>query len=132
MRPEPGEYADYFARYIDKVEGTDIIDVLQTQLESTMILLKGIDETRGDFRYEPGKWSIKELLGHVIDTERVFSYRSLVFARNDSAPLPGFDQDKWAEQANYRNLRLGDIAAEFAAVRRSTLFLFRGLDDAAW
>ena len=132
MRPEPSEYADFFARYIDKIEGTDIVDILQTQLESTMILLKGIDESRGDFRYETGKWSVKELLGHAIDTERVFAYRILVFARNDSASLPGFDQDKWAEHANYRNLRMSDIIGEFEAVRRSTLVLLRHLDDAAW
>ena len=131
-RPAPGEYAEYFEGYISKVPANDITGFLTQQLESTMTLLRSIDEVQGDFRYAPDKWTVKDLLGHIIDTERVFAYRSLVFARNDSAGLPGFDQEPWAQNSNYSNLTVKDIGAEFESVRRSTLFLFRHLDAAAW
>src|SRR5437870_2520715 len=101
MRPEATEFAEYYTGYINTVPGADILGFLEQQLNSTLRLMRGLDETKGDFRYEPGKWSIRELLGHIIDTERVFSYRALVFARGDRTPLPGFDQDIWAPNANY-------------------------------
>jgi DinB family protein len=131
-RPETTEFAEYYTGYISKVPGADILQFLQQQLATTSELLRGLPEAKGDFRYETGKWSIKELFGHIIDTERVFAYRGLVFARNDSTPLPGFDQDPWSQYANYANLKLSDIAAEFDAVRRSSIHLFRNLDQAAW
>jgi hypothetical protein len=131
-RPQSEEYAEYFSGYIGKVPGADVLVFLQQQLESIARDIRGIDPAKGDFRYENGKWSVKELLGHIIDTERVFSYRALVFARNDSSGLPGFDQDPWARHANYANLSFNDIADEFECVRRSTLALFRHLDAAAW
>ena len=131
-RPETTEFAEYYAGYISKVPGGDILQFLQQQLATTSDVLRSIPEAKGDFRYESGKWSIKELLGHIIDAERVFAYRALVFARNDATPLPGFDQDPWSQHANYAHLELGDIAAEFDAVRRSTIHLFRHLDPPAW
>jgi hypothetical protein len=131
-KPDSTEYAPYFDRYIGKVPSGDIIDLLRQQLDSVAALIKGLDETRGNFRYAPGKWTIKELLGHVIDTERVFAYRALVFARNDSSELPGFEQEPWAEHANYAALSIDDIAAQFESVRRSTILLFQHLDDKAW
>jgi len=131
-RPAETEYAEYYGRYVGKIEGTDAVTVLEDQLRSTLPLLLQIDESAGDFKYEPGKWSIKELIGHIIDAERVFAYRALVFARNDQTSLPGFDQDRWAQHANYASLPLAEIIAEFEAVRRSTMFLFRHLDAAAW
>ena len=131
-RPEASEFAEYYTGYISKVPGADIISFLEQQLESTTSLLRSIDEAKGDYRYEAGKWSIKELLGHIIDGERVFSYRALVFARNDSTSLPGFDQDPWSKNANYANLTMKEIVDEFEAVRRSTIQLFRHLDASAW
>jgi hypothetical protein len=131
-RPETTEFAEDYAGYISKVPGGDILQFLQQQLVTASDLLRSLPEAKGDFRYEPGKWSIKELFGHIIDSERVFAYRGLVFARNDSTPLPGFDQDPWSQHANYANLKLSDIAGEFDAVRRSSIHLFRHLDASAW
>ena len=119
-RPETTEFAEFYANYISKVPGTDILQFLQQQLATTSHLLGSIPEAKADFRYESGKWSIKELIGHIIDAERVFAYRALVFARNDTTPLPGFDQDPWSQHANYANLKLGDIAAEFERPRFSS------------
>jgi hypothetical protein len=131
-RPQNSEYGAYFERYISLVPGDDAVAALESQRESTLQLLGTVTEERSNFRYEPGKWSIKELVGHVIDTERIFAYRALRFARNDRTELPGFDQDTFAANANYHNLTLAQIANEFDAVRRSTLALFSQLDDAAW
>jgi len=106
--------------------------VLEQQLDSTLALLRGIDQSLADFRYEPGKWSVKEVIGHMIDCERVFAYRALVFSRNDQTALPGFDQDKWAEYVNYSNLALADIISEFEIIRRATILLFRHMQPDAW
>jgi hypothetical protein len=132
VRPETSEYGEYYERYVGLIPETNIVNVLEQQLQSIHALLSGIDEEKSNFRYEPGKWSIKQLLGHVIDSERVFSYRALVFARNDASPLPGFDQDPWISHSNYDRLPMSDIVAEFETVRRATLFLFRHLDASAW
>ena len=105
---------------------------LKNQMESTRALLDSIPEGQGGKRYEPGKWSIKELVGHVADCERIFAYRALRFARNDQTVLPGFDQDTFAANANFANLPLSDIVQEYEAVRRATLFLFKDLDSEAW
>jgi len=131
-RPQPTEYAPYHETYVGKVSADDILSFLQQQLDSMTVLMKSIDEVTGNHRYEPGKWSVKEVLGHITDSERVFAYRALVFARGDKTPLPGFDQDTWATHANYVNLPVRDIAAEFEFVRRSTIALFRHLDTEAW
>jgi hypothetical protein len=131
-RPEAREYAEAFGGYVGKVPGDDVLTFIEKQLDTVLALIRSIDESKGDFRYEPGKWSINELLGHLVDSERVFQYRALVFARNDVSPLPGFDQDPWIENSNYANLSIADIAAEFEAVRRSTILLFQHLDRSAW
>ena len=131
-RPEASEFAEYYTGYISRVPDADVLTFLDAQLGSTVALLRGIDDAKGNHRYEAGKWSVKELLGHIIDGERVFSYRALVFARNDSTSLPGFDQDPWSQNANYANLTMKEIVDEFEAVRRSTILLFRHLDASAW
>ena len=131
-RPEASEFADYYTGYVGKVPGADIMSFLQQQLELAGALIRGIDEAKGAFRYAEGKWTVKELIGHIIDTERVFAYRALVFSRNDSTPLPGFDQEPWAQHANHANVPLAELAAEFESVRRATIYLFRHLDAAAW
>jgi hypothetical protein len=132
VRPQSNEYADFYADYISKVPGNDALTFLQQQLDSVASWIGSIDETGGDYRYEPGKWTVKEVLGHIIDGERVFAYRALVFSRGDRTALPGFDQEPWAQHANYGNLTMRDIAAEFDAVRRATILLFRHLDPEAW
>jgi hypothetical protein len=131
-RPQPNEYAENHLDYINEVPGDDILNFLQEQLGSTVALLNTIDETRSTHRYEAGKWSIREVFGHIIDAERVFAYRALTFGRGDQTPLPGFDQEPWARHANYENVKIRDIAAEFESVRRSTIFFFKHLAPEAW
>jgi hypothetical protein len=105
---------------------------MKEQTEATLVLLRSIPESQGGFRYAPGKWSIKELLGHVIDTERIFAYRALRFSRNDATPLPGYEQDDYIRNASFDDYPLGELADEFESVRRSTLFLFKHLTRDAW
>jgi uncharacterized damage-inducible protein DinB len=131
-QPQPTEYAPYYEKYIALVPEGDIVATLSRQLDDTLSLLRSLTEAQGDSRYAPGKWSIKELVGHVIDGERIFAHRALRFARNDQTPLPGFEQDDYVRAGNFGNRRLSDLADEFEQVRRATLSLLRSLDDEAW
>lgn len=131
-RPERGEYADYYHTYIGKVPEGNVIDVLERQGKETVSTLSAVDENKGDYRYAPGKWSLKQVLGHVCDIERVFTYRALSFARADATALPGVEQDDMVAAANFDERTLADIVDEFQAVRASTLAFFRSLDDATW
>ncbi|HEX3526403.1 MAG TPA: DinB family protein [Thermoanaerobaculia bacterium] len=129
--PSPTEYPDYYGRYIAQVPQGNVLDILQQGHDATLALLGGA-AARADFRYAPGKWSLKEVVGHVIDAERIFAYRALRFARNDKTPLPGFEQDDYMAYANFSQRELSDLAREFDCVRQASLFLFRNLDAAAW
>jgi len=131
-RPQPSEYAPYYEGYISKVPDGDVVGTLSKQLEETVALIRGIPEARGDFRYADGKWSIKELVGHVIDCERVFAYRALRFGRGDATPLSGFEQDDFVRGADFNKRSLSDLAEEFEYVRRATISLFASLEDSAW
>jgi hypothetical protein len=131
-RPQPGEYAPYYDRYISLVPGADILDTLDQQRRQTMMLLCGRDDEDGDFRYAPDKWSAKEILGHVCDTERIFAYRALRIARADATPLAGFEQDDYVRNGPFAQRPLADLIEDFIAVRRATLSLLRNLDEAAW
>jgi len=131
-RPEAGEYAPYYDRYISLVAGTDILATLDTQRRQTMLLLSGRDESEGDLRYAPDKWSAKQVLGHVCDTERIFAYRALRIARGDQTPLPGFEQDDYVKNGPFAKAPLAEIIEDYIAVRRATLTLLRNLDEAAW
>jgi uncharacterized damage-inducible protein DinB len=131
-RPQPGEYAPYYDRYISLVQGEDILNTLDQQRRQMMLLLSGRDEEDGDFRYAPDKWSAKEVLGHVCDTERIFAYRALRISRADATPLEGFEQDDYVRNGPFAQRPLADLVEEFIAVRRATLSLLRNLDEAAW
>ncbi len=131
-RPQSTEYPPYYAGYVAQVPDGDVVDLLRTQIGETLSLLREIPEERASHRYAPGKWSIKEVVGHVIDTERIFGHRVFRFARNDQTPLPGFEQDDYVRAADFGNPQLDDLAAEFEHVRRANLYLLRSLDDAAW
>jgi hypothetical protein len=126
-RPDSGEYAPYYGTYIAKVPDGDLLRGLETQSEQTMTLLSGVPETRGSFAYAPGKWTLKEVLGHVIDAERVFSYRALRIARGDTISLPGFDQDPWVPNSGANGRTVADLLGELRVVRASTLALLRHL-----
>jgi len=131
-RPEPGEYAPYYDRYISLVAGTDILGTLESQRRQMLILLSGRDESEGDFRYAPDKWSVKELLGHVCDTERIFAYRALRIARADRTPIEGFEQDDYVRNSPVAARPLAELIEDYIAVRRATLTLLRNLDEQAW
>lgn len=124
-RPGEGEYRSYFGRYIALVPEGDILNTLVKQNESTMALLRGLSEGQAGFRYAPGKWSIKELVAHLSDAERVFADRALRFARADPTPLPGFEEDDYVRNGAFDRFTLEGLAAGFADVRRSTLSLFK-------
>jgi hypothetical protein len=130
-RPAPNEYAPYYGTYIAAVPDGDVLGLLATQVDQTAALLGGVPASRWGHRYAPGKWSVAEVLGHVIDVERVFAYRALRFARGDATPLPGFDENAWAPLSGYDDRPLPDITAELRAVRLATVALFRGFDAEA-
>ena len=131
-RPDATEYVPYYERYISLVSDGDILITLSRQLDESLALLGSISEEQANHRYAPDKWSIKELVGHVIDTERIFAYRALRFARNDRTPLPGYDQDDYIRGASFDDYSLADLASEFEHVRRANLSLFKHLDEDAW
>ena len=131
IRPAAGDYSPYYGRYIEKVPDGDVLDTLEQQLGDTIHLLGGISEARGDYRYAPGKWTLKEVVGHLIDSERVFAYRALCFARGDAGPYPSFEQNDYVANGGFARRTLRDLTGEFVHVRRGNLHLFRGLDEAA-
>ena len=124
-RPDPSEHQPYFARYLALVPEGDILATLSAQNQETLSLLRGLPEAKGDFRYAPEKWSIKELVGHVTDTERIFANRALRFARNDATPLPGFEENDYIANSSFGLYSLADLADGLESVRRSTLYLFK-------
>ena len=131
-RPEPGEYALYYDRYISLVPGSDILTTLQSQRRQMLLLLSGRDDTDGDFRYAADKWSAKEVLGHICDTERIFAYRALRVSRGDRTPIEGFEQDDYVRNGPFANRPLAELIEDYIAVRRATLTLLRILDETAW
>lgn len=131
-RPAPGEYAPYYASYVAQVPAGEILALLATQITRTTGLLQDLTEPQAGFRPGPAEWSIKEVLIHLSDSERIFAYRALRIARGDTTPLPGFDQDPYVAAAGADARPLADLLAEFAAVRQTTLWLFRSLPAAAW
>jgi DinB superfamily len=131
-RPDLKEYAPYYEKYISLVPGDNIVTTLNSQIEGTLTLLRGLSESQGELRYAPGKWSIKEVIGHLIDGERIFTYRALRMARGDQTPLPGFDENSYVDNGNFGDRRLAELADEFQAVRKSSAYIFRHLGEDAW
>ena len=131
-RPAPAEYAPYYETYIRLVPEADVLPVLEAQVEETLALLRNVPEAVANTRHPPYTWSVKEVIGHLTDAERVFGYRALRIARGDPTPLPGFDENAYVRAASFDARPLPALLAEFEAVRRSHLHLFRSLDDAAW
>jgi uncharacterized damage-inducible protein DinB len=132
QRPDPSEYHDYYRRYIDKVPEGDVIVLLSSELERTLALLRRVPSERADYRYASDKWSVKEVVGHVIDSERTFAYRALAFARNDPAPLPSFEQEQYARFSNASRRPLRELAEELEWLRKSNVLLFKSFDEDMW
>src|SRR5438093_7781367 len=131
-RPEPTEYAEFYANYVSKVPGTDVLSVLESQRLQMLQLFAGRSERDGSFRYAPGKWTVKEVLGHITDTERIFTYRALRIARGDQTPLPGFEQDDYVRSGGFAARTLGDLVEEFVAVRSASIALYRSFNEEEW
>ena len=130
--PDHSEAAEYYWKYLDRIHDTDICSALERQGRDTAQLLRGVSEEQSRQRYAPGKWSIRESVGHVIDTERVFVFRAFWFARGLGAELPSFDQEVAVPAAGADSRTLASLVAEFEAVRAATLALFRSLPEDAW
>jgi hypothetical protein len=129
-KPKDTEFAPFYAGYVAKVSGQGPVAMLEDQLDA-FDLLRKIPEDESNYMYAPGKWSIKELVGHLSDSERVFAYRLLRIARADETPLAGFDENAWAKTAPHGYRRIVDVADEMISVRRATITLVGSLDDAA-
>jgi hypothetical protein len=132
MRPTSNEAAPYYFTYIDRVETDDILGVLETQLDETVEFLSGVSEEKSLHRYAPDKWSLRELLNHVNDTERLFVFRALWFARGFESPLPSFDQNIAVTGAGADAVSWDDLVKEFRSIRQATLAFFRSLPANAW
>ena len=131
-RPKPGEYNPYFDRYISLILGNDILGTLEKQFTKTSSLLSGLSEADGDLRYDSGKWSVKEVLGHLNDTERIMAYRALRIARGDKTPLPGFEQDDFVRDGPFADLSVAALVEEFKTIRVATLTLLRTFRSQDW
>jgi uncharacterized damage-inducible protein DinB len=131
-RPHETEVPPYYRGYVAAVPDGDIVALLTEQIDGTRTLLDGVSEARAAFRYADGKWSIKQVVGHLVDSERVFVYRMLTFARGDETALPGFEQDDWVAAGEFDRRTLADLVAEFVAVREGTVRLLAACSDDQW
>ena len=131
-RPGDAEYPQFYGGYVRSVPDGDVVKYLRTSGNDLSTALNGINEERSAYKYQPDKWSIKSLAGHVSDTERIFSYRALRIARGDQTSLPGFDENAFATTAASDDRSLASIAAELRAVREATVLLFESLSADAW
>jgi len=127
-RPDPEEYAPYYTRYIDLVPGDDVMAVLQEQKDTVRDLLGGVSSEEAGHRYAPGKWSVREVVGHLSDNERVFAYRALRLGRGDEGPLEGFDHNAYVATGAFDRRPLPELIDELLSVREATIALLRGLD----
>jgi uncharacterized damage-inducible protein DinB len=131
-RPTEGEFLPYYERYIALVPAGDVLSTLDSQMHETQTLLGGLPASIATYRYAPGKWSVNEVVGHLIDSERIFADRALRFARNDTTPLPGFEQDDYVKNSKFDAYPLAELASELDYVRRATVFLFTHMEEPVW
>ncbi|HEU5291144.1 MAG TPA: DinB family protein [Cyclobacteriaceae bacterium] len=118
---------EFYKNYVSHVQDLNVMEALQTSISQTTALLQGIDETKGEYRYAPGKWSIKELLCHMMDAERIFAYRALRFSRNDATPLSGFEENDYAPQANAHSRTIKQLIVEMKNLRATSVDLFASM-----
>ena len=131
-RPDATEYGSWYAGYVSLVPEEDVLSAIETQSSETQKLIASVGEEKASYRYAEGKWSIKEVIGHLTDAERVFGYRALCFSRGDQNALPGFDENGYVGTANFDSWRVGDLAEAYALNRRANIVLFRNLPPDAW
>lgn len=131
-RPSKDEYPAYFETYISLVPDGRIEDILHSQLEETRSFLVQLTDEQANHRYAEGKWSVKEVVGHMTDTERVMQYRLLCIGRGDQTPLPGFDEMIYMQGVDFHSCSMEDLLEDLTAVRHSTLMLLKSLPESAW
>lgn len=129
MRPKETDYAPYYKNYIAKVNGDDILKILNEQTKECQNMLNSFPEHKGDFSYADGKWTVKQVIGHMMDTERIFTYRALCIARGEKQPLPGFEQDDYVKSGDFNSRALYELVYELRLMRESNLLLFRSFND---
>jgi hypothetical protein len=130
-RPKPKEYPSFYKNYVDLVKTDNIIKELGDQILEIQAIISEIPEEKENYAYAEGKWTIKEIIGHIIDTERVLGYRAMRFARKDKTPLPGYDENFYVAHANFKKQTLYGLGHEFAIVREANLALFKVWDEEA-
>ncbi|MFA7227563.1 MAG: DinB family protein [Melioribacteraceae bacterium] len=128
-RPGKSEYAAYYHTYVEAVPEGEIIKIMKKQCDQIKKLLGTVSKKDSLFRYAPGKWCVREVVGHIIDTERVFAYRTLRFARNDKNDLPGFDENEYIHQSNYCDVGLDELIEEFCTLRYSNIIMFKNFSE---
>ncbi len=129
-RPAPDEYAPYFRHYVDLVpaEDGDVLEIMRRQPDRTAALVAGLSERDAEYRYAEGKWSVKEVIGHLVDAERIFLYRATCFARGEPNELPGWAEDEYVARAKFGARHLADLVAELKTARADSVAFFSGLD----
>ena len=128
MRPAKGDYGEYYQPYIDLVKGDNIFRILVKQNLESQNVLNSFSENKGNYRYAEGKWTVKEVIGHLMDVERIFAYRALCIARGETKPLPGMDQNIYVANGNFNKRQLIDLNYEYRLLRESNILLYGGLD----
>jgi hypothetical protein len=132
MRPTPNDYSPAHAAYVELVPEDDVMSAIEQQSSETQRFLAGLDESKATTRYSEGKWSVKQVVGHIVDAERIIGYRLLAVARGEQQSLPGFDENSYVENAGFDAWSVGDLAEHYALVRRATIVLLRNLPEEAW
>ncbi len=131
-RPEKSEYAAFYETYVALVEETDIISALENQIAEVEKIFAAIPEEKADYAYAEGKWSIRQMLGHIIDGERIFAYRALRFSRGDETALPGFEENFYVDGSNFQNAKLADLLAQLTLLRQANVLMFKNLTEEMW
>jgi uncharacterized damage-inducible protein DinB len=131
-RPNKDEFAPYYLSYVNLVSEGEIISILEQQRNDFILMLTNVSEGQGYFRYAPGKWSVKEVIGHMVDTERIMAYRLLCIARGEKASLPGFDENQYVAQASFNSQTIEQLIENYSIVRQSTILLLKSLDTESW
>lgn len=128
-KPQQGTYPEYFGKYIDLVKGEDLFTELYTEYTETMELITSLDDETLQYRYAPGKWNIREIVQHLVDTERIFNYRALSFSRNEQAALPGFDENAYVANSSASQRDINDLVRELSVVRAATVELYKSFTE---
>lgn len=128
-RPQPNEYAYFYKNYVDKVPEGNVIQYLEEQADQFVELIKGLSKEKLSYAYGPDKWTVKEVLGHIIDTERIMSSRMLRFARQDKTSMPGFEQNDYVDRARFNDRDIASLTNEFYHLRKSNLAFIQSLSD---